>query len=113
LEGLKTLAQDPWVDFALISVNHKGYWMDAPAGEKLEAIERRNISMPHIHAIHKAGVGITSMKTFAANGFEKAGDRKECLRFIRDEGCVDSMPIRFKTQQELDEVIQAMQELSV
>lgn len=105
LEGLKTLAADPWVDFALIGVNHKGVWMDGPEGQELSDAQRRDLSMPVIQQIHNAGVGVASMKTLGATGFENAEERKKSVQFILRSGCVDTMPIRFETIQQLDEVI--------
>lgn len=110
LEGLKTLAFDPWVDFALISVNHRGIWMDGPEGEERSDIERRDLSLPVIQNIHQAGVGVASMKTFGATGFENEEERRKSIRFIIESGCVDTLPIRFENARQLDEVITMVEE---
>jgi 1-deoxyxylulose-5-phosphate synthase len=104
-EGLKTLAVDPWVDFALISCNHRGKWMDAPAGQEADEPQRRDFSVPVIQQIHAAGVGIASMKTFGADGFENAQERQKAIAFNLKLGCIDTMPIHFKNTTELDQTI--------
>ena len=109
LDGLKTLANDPWVDFSMPAINHKGTWMDGP--EEKSEIERRDIAMPFIRKIHDAGVGVTAMKTFGATGFENAEERQKSINFIMKSGCVDTMPIRFENTHQLDEVIAMMEKV--
>lgn len=111
LDGLKTLIHDPWVEFGLISVNHRGVWMDGPAGQAMEDIDKRDLSVPVIQEIHRAGIGVASMKTFGATGFENTAERMKSLRFIRSIDCVDTMPVRFKTVEELEETVALMESI--
>lgn len=110
MDALLTLEHDPWVEFALISFNHKGVYMDSPLGVEWTLEQQRDESLPVIQRIHAAGIGVTSMKTFGANGFDNSEERRECIRFILRQGCVDSMPIRFKRTDHLDEVIAMIEE---
>jgi len=107
-EALRCIAADPWVELALVSCNHKGTWMDAPAGKQFTEIERRDLSVPLIGDIHAAGIGTAGMKIFSHSGFRDAGnpakERLNSIRFVMSLGSIDTLPIMCESIQEFDEV---------
>lgn len=107
-EALRSIAGDPWVELALVSCNHKGTWMDAPAGKQVTEIERRDLSVPPIRDVHAAGIGTAGMKIFSHSGYREARnpaeERLRAIRFVMSLGSIDTMPIMCESIQEFDEV---------
>jgi aryl-alcohol dehydrogenase-like predicted oxidoreductase len=107
-EALRSIAGDPWVELALVSCNHKGTWMDAPAGKEVTEIERRDLSVPLIRDVHAAGIGTAGMKIFSHSGYREARnpaeERLRAIRYVMALGSIDTMPIMCESIQEFDEV---------
>jgi predicted aldo/keto reductase-like oxidoreductase len=107
-EALKSIATDPWVELALVSCNHKGAWMDAPAGKEATEIERRDLSVPIIRDIHAAGIGTAGMKIFSHSGYRDsanpAEERLNAIRYVISLRTIDTLPILCESIQEFDEV---------
>jgi len=96
------------VELALVSCNHKGTWMDAPAGKEVTEIERRDLSVPLIRDVHAAGIGTAGMKIFSHSGYREARnpaeERLRAIRYVMALGSIDTMPIMCESIQEFDEV---------
>jgi aryl-alcohol dehydrogenase-like predicted oxidoreductase len=107
-EALQSLPADPWVELALVSCNHKGTWMDAPAGKQATEIERRDLSVPLIHNIHAAGIGTAGMKIFSHSGYRDssnpAEERSNAIRYVMSLGSIDTLPIMCESIHEFEEV---------
>jgi hypothetical protein len=107
-EALRSLPSDPWVELALVSCNHVGTWMDAPAGKPATEIERRDASVPVIRDLHTAGIGTAGMKIFSHSGYRDASnpaaERSNAIGYVLSLGCIDTLPIQCESIQEFDEV---------
>lgn len=107
-EALNSLATDPWVELALVSCNHRGTWMDAPAGRQVSDLERRDLTVPVIAKIHAAGIGVAGMKIFSHSGYRDAenpaDERRKAIRFVMGLGAIGTMPILCESIEEFDEV---------
>ncbi|MBL9134977.1 MAG: aldo/keto reductase [Verrucomicrobiales bacterium] len=114
-EALNSLATDPWVELALVSCNHRGTWMDAPAGSQVTDLERRDQSVPVIARIHAAGIGVAGMKVFSHSGYrdteKPAEERRKAIRFVLGLGTVDTLPILCESIEEFDEVTAMINEV--
>ncbi len=106
-EALRSLPNDPWVEMAMVSCNHRGAWMDGPPGTQLSERERRDLSVPLIADIHAAGIGVAGMKIFSHSGYRDAQDpaseRLRALRYVMALGTIDTMPIQCESIQEFNE----------
>ncbi|MBI1389601.1 MAG: aldo/keto reductase [bacterium] len=106
--GLNPLADMhgcPWLDVALVRVNHDGTHMDGPTGEWTEA-GRRDEALGHIRKIHAQGSGVIGMKLIGNGEFTDAERRDRSIKFVTQLDCVDAFIIGFKTTDEIDEAIE-------
>jgi aryl-alcohol dehydrogenase-like predicted oxidoreductase len=107
-EALNSLAADPWVELALVSCNHRGAWMDAPAGRQVTDLERREVTVPVIKQIHAAGIGVAGMKIFSHSGYREAEspaqERRNAIHFVMGLRVIGTLPILCESLQQLDEV---------
>lgn len=107
-EALQSIATDPWVELALVSCNHLGTWMDGPPGRTATDLERRDLSLPLLRDIHRAGIGTAAMKVFSHSGYRDAAnpaeERFKAVRFVLSTGAIDTLPILCGSVAEFDEV---------
>ena len=97
----------PWLDVALLRVNHDGTKMDGPKGEWNEQ-GRRDEAVAEIQKIHQSGAGVIGMKIIGNGEFTAPERRDASFRFVMGLDCVDAVVIGFKTASEIDEAIERM-----
>jgi aryl-alcohol dehydrogenase-like predicted oxidoreductase len=108
VHGLPSLRQfpgNPFLEVALMRINHKGVRMDA------EDYATRGLGdvpevLTHMKAVHQGGVGVIGMKLIGEGAFTKREDRKTAMRFAFRNAGVDCVTVGFKSPAEIDEAIQ-------
>jgi hypothetical protein len=107
--GLLPLRQfpgNPWLDVALMRVNHDGTRMDTlQGGEGEEKGEVPEVT-GHIQKIHAQGTGVLGMKLIGEGRFTTPEQRDASLRYVMKLGTVDAVTIGFKSTSEIDEAIE-------
>ncbi|RJP20352.1 MAG: aldo/keto reductase [Candidatus Omnitrophota bacterium] len=107
LAPLRTMTQCPWLDIALVRVNHDGTHMDGPTGQWAET-GNRDEALTHIRQIHANGTGVIGMKIIGNGDFTDAARRDASIKFVMGLDCVDVVVIGFKSVTEIDEAIGRM-----
>jgi hypothetical protein len=111
VHGLAALARvpdNPWLQIGMIRVNHKGVRMDAQdymasvGGDVPEVVARIHQTL----ANHK---GVISMKLIGEGTFDR-DDRRRAMRFAFRTAHVDSVTIGYKSNGEIDEAIENLNE---
>lgn len=103
LPALRQVPSNPWLQVAMIRMNHKGTKMDA---EDYDTNGLGNVSevVSHVEQTRKAGMGIISMKLCGEGTFNRE-DRQAAMRFAFRNARVDSVTIGYKSTAEIDEAI--------
>jgi predicted aldo/keto reductase-like oxidoreductase len=106
LPALRQVPKAPWLEVAMIRVNHKGTRMDA---EDYDTNGLGNVSevVQHVTEVRKQGKGVISMKLIGEGVFNRA-DRQAAMRFAFKNAKVDCATVGYKTTGEIDEAIQNM-----
>jgi aryl-alcohol dehydrogenase-like predicted oxidoreductase len=93
----------PWLDVALLRINHNGTMMDNLRGDS----ENGDVAEVTTHArqIHGAGIGVISMKAMGEGRFTTPEDREASIKYLMGLGVVDSTTIGYKSPAEIDEAI--------
>ena len=104
LPALRQVPGDPWLDVAMIRVNHKGTRMDAEnyatngPGDVSEVVS-------HIKQARQAGLGVISMKLIGEGVFNRE-DRQAAMKFAFRNAGVNSVTVGYKNKAEIDEAIE-------
>ncbi|CAN5533584.1 hypothetical protein BH10ACI4_BH10ACI4_15760 [soil metagenome] len=103
LPALRQVPTNPWLQVAMIRVNHKGTRMDA---EDYNTDGLGNVSevVSHVHAARKTGMGVISMKLVGEGTFNKE-DRQKAMRVAFKNAGVDCVTVGYKNTGEIDEAI--------
>lgn len=103
LPALRQVPSNPWLQVAMIRMNHNGTKMDA---EDYDTNGLGNVPevVSHVQQTRKAGMGIISMKLCGEGTFDRA-DRQAALRFAFRNAGVDSVTVGYKSTAEIDEAI--------
>jgi 1-deoxyxylulose-5-phosphate synthase len=104
--GLKpagSLAKEPWLDLALMRVNHNGARMDNMEGDNNHGDHAAAI--PNVVNAKKTGMGLIGMKLVGEGRFKTAEERDAAMRFVVKNQLVDAMTIGYKSPAEIDEAI--------
>lgn len=111
VHGLPALARvpdNPWIQIGMIRVNHKGVRMDAEdytagvGGDVPEVVTR-------IHQTLANKKGVISMKLIGEGTFDR-DDRRRAMRFAFRTAHVDSVTVGYKSNAEIDEAIENLNE---
>jgi 1-deoxyxylulose-5-phosphate synthase len=105
--GLKpagSLAQEPWLDLALMRVNHNGARMDNMEGDNNHGDHAAAI--PNIVRAKKTGMGLIGMKLVGEGRFKTAAERDASIRYVIKNQLADAMTIGYKSPAEIDEAIE-------
>lgn len=111
VHGLPALARVPdnsWLQIGMIRVNHKGVRMDAEdytasvGGDVPEVVTR-------IHQTLANRKGVISMKLIGEGTFDR-DDRRRAMRFAFQTAHVDSVTVGYKSNGEIDEAIENLNE---
>jgi predicted aldo/keto reductase-like oxidoreductase len=108
LQALRMFPGNPWLDIAMIRMNHKGVHMDTPEMRDSNQLGDVNEVVAHTKKVHAQGTGVISMKLVGEGTFTTVEDRDASLRFAMNLGAVDSVTIGFKNTAEIDEAIERM-----
>jgi aryl-alcohol dehydrogenase-like predicted oxidoreductase len=103
LPALRQVPANPWLQVAMIRVNHKGTKMDA---EDYDTNGLGNVPevVSHLHETRKAGMGIISMKLCGEGTFNRE-ERQAAMRFAFRNAGVDCVTVGYKSTAEIDEAI--------
>ncbi|MCU1321993.1 MAG: Ferredoxin [Acidobacteriaceae bacterium] len=103
LPALRQVPSNPWLQVAMIRVNHRGTRMDA---EDYDTDGLGNVSevVSHVHAARKTGMGVISMKLVGEGTFNRE-DRQKAMRFAFRNAGVDCVTVGYKNTGEIDEAI--------
>jgi aryl-alcohol dehydrogenase-like predicted oxidoreductase len=109
LPALRTIPGNPWLDIAMIRMNHAGSHMDSPSASHDGASEQDHDEVvAHTKQVHAQGIGVISMKLVGEGSFTKFEDRDASMKFAMNLGCVDAVTLGFKSTDEVDEAIDRM-----
>jgi 1-deoxyxylulose-5-phosphate synthase len=105
LPALRQFPGNPWLQVAMIRMNHKGVRMDA---EDYATSGLGNVSevVTHVKQVRKDGMGVISMKLVGEGAFTTREDRQASLKYAFRTAGVDSVTIGFKNTAEVDEAIE-------
>ena len=103
LPALRRVADNKWLEVAMIRMNHKGTKMDA---EDYDTNGLGNVPevVTRVHQTRKAGMGIISMKLCGEGTFNRE-DRQAAMRFAFRNAGVDCVTVGYKSAAEIDEAI--------
>jgi len=103
LPALRQVPANPWLQVAMIRVNHKGTKMDA---EDYDTNGLGNVPevVSHVRETRKAGMGIISMKLCGEGTFNRE-ERQAAMRFAFRTAGVDCVTVGYKSTAEIDEAI--------
>jgi hypothetical protein len=108
LPALRTFPGDPWLEIAMIRMNHNGTRMDTPEQREVDLPGNVDEVVAHTKKVHAQGIGVISMKLCGEGRFTRAEDRDAAMKFAMNLGCVDAVTIGFKNIAEIDEAIERM-----
>jgi len=104
---LRACSGTPWLDIALVRVNHFGTMMDNMDGRSQES---GDITEPvaNIAKIRGQGTGVIGMKIIGEGRFQDPEQREKSIKFVMGLGTVDAITIGYKSTAEIDEAIERM-----
>jgi predicted aldo/keto reductase-like oxidoreductase len=103
LPALRQVPQNPWLQVAMIRMNHKGTKMDSD-GNFWEATGNVPEVVDHVHQARTNGLGVISMKLIGEGVFNHE-DRQKAMRFAFRNAGVDCVTVGYKSPSEVDEAI--------
>ena len=104
LPALRQMPGNPWLDVAMIRMNHKGTRMDA---EQYDTNGLGDVSevVTHIHQVRKDGMGVIGMKLCGEGVFNRE-DRQAAMRFAFKNAGTHAVTVGYKSEAEIDEAIE-------
>src|SRR5208282_956957 len=105
LPALRQMPGNPWLEVAMIRMNHKGTRMDGPTGADNNNPQCVPEVVEHVQQVKKDGMGVVSMKLIGNGAFTQHSDRVDAMRFAFRNAGVDAVTVGFKRRQEIDEAI--------
>jgi predicted aldo/keto reductase-like oxidoreductase len=105
LAGLHGIAGCPWVEVALVRVNHNGQHMDGPTGRWAEP-GRHAECVEEIKKIRAAGKGVIGMKLVGNGEFTSPEDREKAIQFVFGNRLTHAVTIGCKSPAEVDEALE-------
>jgi aryl-alcohol dehydrogenase-like predicted oxidoreductase len=108
LPALRQMPGNPWLQVAMIRMNHNGTRMDGPVYDEGNNPGSISEVVQHVHRVQKDGMGVISMKLAGDGTFTKHEDRVAAMRFAFQTAKIDCATVGFKSNQEIDEAIDNM-----
>lgn len=108
VHGKHALAEfpgNPFLDVAMIRMNHNGTRMDTPSMQDIDEKGDVPYVVDHMKRTKAGGAGIISMKLVGEGRFKNPDDRQAALNFAFRKAGVDCVTIGFGSQAEIDEAI--------
>jgi predicted aldo/keto reductase-like oxidoreductase len=108
LPALRQMPGNPWLQVAMIRMNHKGTRMDGPVYDEGNNPGSISEVVQHVQQVKQNGMGVVSMKLCGDGTFTKHEDRVAAMRFAFQNAKIDCATVGFKSTQEIDEAIDNM-----
>jgi len=108
LPALRQMPGNPWLQVAMIRMNHNGTRMDGPVYNEGNNPSGISEVVQHVQQVKKDGMGVVSMKLVGDGTFTKHEDRVAAMRFAFQTAKLDCATVGFKNTQEVDEAIDNM-----
>jgi aryl-alcohol dehydrogenase-like predicted oxidoreductase len=105
LPALRLFPDNPFLEVALLRVNHNGTRMDAEIYNTREAGNVPEV-LTYARKIHAGGAGVIGMKLIGEGAFTNREDRQKAMRFAFREAGVDGVTVGYKSTAEIDEAIE-------
>jgi aryl-alcohol dehydrogenase-like predicted oxidoreductase len=105
LPALRQMPGNPWLQVAMIRMNHNGTRMDGPTWADNNNPQCVPEVVQHVQQVKKDGMGVLSMKLVGDAAFTQHSDRVAAMRFAFGTAGVDAVTVGFKSTQEIDEAI--------
>ncbi|HEX3894045.1 MAG TPA: aldo/keto reductase [Terracidiphilus sp.] len=105
LPALRQMPGNPWLQVAMIRMNHNGTRMDGPTYADNNNPDHRDEVVAHVKQVKSDGMGVVSMKLVGDTTFVQHSDRQAAMRFAFQNAGVDSVTVGFKNNREIDEAI--------
>lgn len=105
LPALRQMPGNPWLQVAMIRMNHNGTRMDGPTWADNNNPQCVPEVVQHVQQVKKDGMGVLSMKLIGNGAFAQHSDRVAAMRFAFGTAGVDAVTVGFKSTQEIDEAI--------
>jgi aryl-alcohol dehydrogenase-like predicted oxidoreductase len=102
---LRAFPDNPWLDVALLRINHDGTRMDTLQSESNEPGDVPRVTGT-ISRVHAQGTGVIGMKLIGEGQFTTPERRDAALEYVMRLGTVDAVTIGFKSTAEIDEAIE-------
>lgn len=107
LPALRQAPKFPWLQVAMIRMNHNGTVMDGPVPDVNEPGNVPEV-VEHVKQVKAMGMGVISMKLCGNGKFTKHEDRVAAMNFAFRNAGIDCATVGFKSTQEVDEAIENM-----
>jgi predicted aldo/keto reductase-like oxidoreductase len=104
-QALAAFPDNPFLDVAMIRMNHNGTRMDTPSTQDIDEKGDVPFVVDHMRRTKAAGAGIISMKLVGEGRFKNPDDRQAALNFAFRKAGVDCVTIGFGTTGEIDEAL--------
>jgi 1-deoxyxylulose-5-phosphate synthase len=108
LPALRQMPGNPWLQVAMIRMNHKGTRMDGPVYDEGNNPGSISEVVQHVQQVKQNGMGVVSMKLCGDGTFTKHEDRVAAMRFAFQNAKIDCATVGFKNTQEIDEAVDNM-----
>jgi len=105
LPALRQFPGNPWLQIAMIRMNHKGVKMDAE-DYNTEGLGNVSEVVTHLKKVRKEGMGVISMKLVGEGAFTTREDRQAAMRYAFRDAGVDCVTVGFKNKAEVEEAIE-------
>ncbi|MDR3742088.1 MAG: aldo/keto reductase [Terracidiphilus sp.] len=106
LPALRQMPGNPWLQVAMIRMNHNGTRMDGPTYMDDNNPDHVDEVVSHVHQVRKEGMGVVSMKLCGNGTFTRREDRQQAMRHAFQRAGVDCVTVGFKSTSEVDEAIE-------
>jgi aryl-alcohol dehydrogenase-like predicted oxidoreductase len=104
-QALAAFPGNPFLDVAMIRMNHNGTRMDTPSLQDNDDKGDVSYVVDHMQRTKAGGAGIISMKLVGEGHFKNPEDRQAALNFAFRKAGVDCVTIGFGSTSEIDEAI--------
>lgn len=104
-QALAAFPGNPFLDVAMIRMNHKGAHMDTPSTQDIDEPGDVPYVVDHMKRTKAAGAGIISMKLVGEGDFKNPDDRQKSVNYAFRTAGVDCVTIGFGSTSEVDEAM--------
>jgi 1-deoxyxylulose-5-phosphate synthase len=106
LPALRQMPGNPWVQVALMRVNHNGTRMDGPTFADSTYPDHVGEVVQHFKQVRQDGTGVIGMKLVGGGAFSNSPeDRQKAMRFAFQNAGAQAVTVGFKSSGEVDEAI--------